>query len=66
MKLNEPVDTVDMKGAPMRVTPKTESGIHFAVIERPPGRVVAQTCFARHDLEAFIVSLPRVDHNHAA
>jgi hypothetical protein len=61
MKLNEPVDTFDMKGAPMRVTPKAEHGIHFAVIERPPGRVVAQPCFARHQLEAFIASLPQTE-----
>jgi hypothetical protein len=61
MQLNKAVDTVDMNGAPMRVTPKAWHGIHFAVIERPPGHVVAEPCFARHQLEAFIASLPQTE-----
>jgi hypothetical protein len=60
MTLNEPVNTIDMHGAPMRVTPKEERGIHFAVIESPPGRIVRQTCFSRCALESYIASLPRV------
>lgn len=60
MKLNEPVNTIDMHGALMRVTPKEEHGIHFAVIERPPGRIVRQVCFSPCDLESYLASLPRV------